>query len=103
MLIFSANKHENLGIGTFEAMMLGACPMVPDKLSYKEMYPEHYKYEAKDEMYSDESYWKMLALCIVDVLDNYSESAYNGIIEDSQQIFQQYFSCDEMIKHLKDL
>ena len=103
MLIFSANKHENLGIGTFEAMMLGACPMVPDKLSYKEMYPEHYKYEAKDEMYSDESYWKMLALCIVDVLDNYTESAYNGIIEDSQQIFQQYFSCDEMIKHLKDL
>ena len=101
MVIFSANKHENLGIGTFEAMMLGSCPLVPDKLSYHEMYPDQYKYDAVEDMYTDESYWKILATFIVDVIDNYDESVYNTIIEDSQAIFKKFFSCDDMLEIIK--
>lgn len=35
---FSASKQETLGIGTYEAMLCGAIPIVPDRLSYSEMY-----------------------------------------------------------------
>lgn len=43
-IVFSANKQETLGIGTFEGMMFGAKPVVPNNLSYKEMYRGIYKY-----------------------------------------------------------
>lgn len=43
-IVFSASKHENLGIGIFEAMMAGCIPLVPDRLSYHEMYSGHWKY-----------------------------------------------------------
>lgn len=102
-VVFSANRHENLGIGTFEAMMLGAFPVVPDKLSYKEMYPKVYKYQTTENMYSDQEYWKLLALWIVDTVDNYNKETYDTIISDSKVILKKYFSCDEMIKHLRGL
>lgn len=35
---FSASKQETLGIGTYEAMLCGAIPIVPNRLSYSEMY-----------------------------------------------------------------
>lgn len=40
-MVFSANEQETLGIGTFEAMMAGCFPIVPQDLSYAEMYPDH--------------------------------------------------------------
>jgi len=44
-VMFSANLQETWGIGTFEAMYLGAVPLVPNRLSYSEMYP-NYVYES---------------------------------------------------------
>lgn len=42
-LCFSAALQETLGIAQFEAMMLGATPFVPRRLSYEEMYfPYHF-------------------------------------------------------------
>lgn len=35
---FSASKQETLGIGTYEAMLCGAVPIVPARLSYNEIY-----------------------------------------------------------------
>lgn len=37
---FSASKQETLGIGTYEAMLCGAIPIVPNRLSYKEIYDD---------------------------------------------------------------
>lgn len=102
-VIFSANRHENLGIGTFEAMLLGAFPIVPDKLSYAEMYPEKYKYKTTETMYSDQEYWKLLALLIVDAVDSYTADTYDQIITDSKSILKKFFSCDQMIEYLREL
>lgn len=44
-IVFSASKQETFGIGTVEAMMLGCIPIVPNELSYKEMYDDMFKYE----------------------------------------------------------
>jgi hypothetical protein len=46
-IIFSANLQETLGISAYEAMLVGAIPMVPDRLSYSEMYDEVFKYPSE--------------------------------------------------------
>jgi glycosyltransferase involved in cell wall biosynthesis len=43
-VVFSANLQETFGIGTVEAMCLGCVPVVPNRLSYKELYNRQFKY-----------------------------------------------------------
>jgi glycosyltransferase involved in cell wall biosynthesis len=43
-IVFSASLQETLGIGCYEGALLGAIPIVPDRLSYKEMYFDMFKY-----------------------------------------------------------
>jgi len=46
-IVFSANQQETLGISCFEGALVGATPMVPDRLSYLEMYDEVFKYPSE--------------------------------------------------------
>lgn len=46
-IVFSANLQETLGIGCWEGMLAGALPLVPDRLSYSEMYSDPFKYPSK--------------------------------------------------------
>ena len=43
-IVFSANLQETLGISCYEGALLDAIPLVPDRLSYTEMYHNHFKY-----------------------------------------------------------
>ena len=43
-IVFSANTQETLGISCFEGALVGSYPMVPDRLSYTEMYGHSFKY-----------------------------------------------------------
>lgn len=45
-MVFSANLQETLGISCYEGMLAGAMPIVPDRLSYKEMYYDLFKYDS---------------------------------------------------------
>lgn len=44
--IFSAALHENLGIATAEAAVLGCVPILPRRCSYKEMYNKSFLYKS---------------------------------------------------------
>tara|TARA_B000000565_G_scaffold117173_1_gene88347 strand:- start:4133 stop:5182 length:1050 start_codon:yes stop_codon:yes gene_type:complete len=46
-VVFSANTQETLGIGCYEGTLVGALPMVPDRLSYSEMYLDDFKYPSE--------------------------------------------------------
>jgi hypothetical protein len=46
-LVFSANLQETLGISCYEGAVVDAIPMVPDRLSYSEMYYEGFKYPSE--------------------------------------------------------
>lgn len=46
-IVFSANTQETLGISCFEGALVNASPLVPDRLSYTEMYDEEYKYPSE--------------------------------------------------------
>lgn len=43
-IVFSASLQETLGISPVEGMFAGAVPVLPDRLSYSEMYPKKYLY-----------------------------------------------------------
>lgn len=38
-IVFSANLQETLGISVYEGAMVGSFPLMPNRLSYKEMWP----------------------------------------------------------------
>jgi glycosyltransferase involved in cell wall biosynthesis len=42
--IVSTALHEFFGIAVLEGVRAGCCPVVPDRLSYKELFPKQYKY-----------------------------------------------------------
>ena len=46
-LVFSANLQETLGISWYEGALVGTLPMVPDRLSYKEMALSEFKYPSE--------------------------------------------------------
>ena len=46
-IVFSANLQETLGISCYEALCVGSVPMVPDRLSYTEMYSDAFKYPSE--------------------------------------------------------
>ena len=43
-MVFSANLQETLGISWYEGALVGALPLVPDRLSYSEMAIHEFKY-----------------------------------------------------------
>lgn len=43
-IVFSANLQETLGISCYEGALAGALPLVPDRLSYSEMYMDLFVY-----------------------------------------------------------
>ena len=46
-IVFSANTQETLGISCYEGALVGASPMVPDRLSYSEMALPEFKYPSE--------------------------------------------------------
>jgi len=64
-VVFSANLQETLGISTgIEGPLLNAIPVVPDRLSYSEMFTDDFKYDS-------ESNIDDIADKIADVVENY--------------------------------
>lgn len=97
-VIFSANKHENLGIGTFEAMTAGCLPLVPNKLSYAEMYSNEFLYDMPSNFYDYPGlYLEPLAQTIIYMVDNYA--SYKETWEkDVVRIQQDFFSGEKMME-----
>lgn len=95
-VVFSCSKHENLGIGVYEAVKSGCVPVVPDKLSYVEMYPRSCRYTIHDDMYTDESKWVNAAELILNIVKTYDKNRFNEALNIAKHVKQRYFSGDNM-------
>ena len=72
-LIFSANLQETLGISGYEGLILETIPMVPDRLSYFEMFDNTFKYPSvwTKSQTSYQQYKPKIIEKIVDYMENY--------------------------------
>ena len=74
-LVFSANLQETLGISGYEGLILDCMVMVPDRLSYTEMFIDSMKYPdvwTRDMQHYQDNKQKIMDR-IVDIMENYSK------------------------------
>jgi hypothetical protein len=86
----------------YEGAIVNAIPMVPDRLSYSEMFADTWKYPS-DWTSSWDSYVKhRKELCdkIVDYMENYRN--YSKFIpQQAHSLNEQFFSCKKLLDMLK--
>jgi hypothetical protein len=100
-IVFSANLQETLGISCYEGAVVDAIPMVPDRLSYTEMYYEGFKYPSSWTE-SFESYTRhKQELChhIVVTMTHY-EKRLPQLKKQTSDLSMNFFSCNNFLKNL---
>jgi hypothetical protein len=73
-VVFSANLQETLGISWYEGVLVNAIPMMPDRLSYREMALSDFKYPTHwtESWDSYNEYRTEVAAKLQDYMDNYT-------------------------------
>jgi len=100
-MVFSANLQETLGISCYEGALAGAIPMVPDRLSYTEMYSDDFKYPS-EWTESWESYMKnkdRLISTIIEYIEHHDHYK-KQVKELANSLHENYFSCNGLRKVL---
>lgn len=93
-IVFSANLQETLGISCYEGALVGAIPMVPDRLSYTEMYSDEYKYPSEwtESWVSYLTHKTEIIQHIKDTMENYDARA-QGLNTLATHLKDEFFSC----------
>ena len=96
-VVFSANLQETLGISCYEGSIVDAIPMVPDRLSYTEMYYDTFKYPSEWTENYDRYQENRQQLCyrIMQYMDNY-ERFVPTIRKQSRDLSEQFFSAGNL-------
>ena len=101
-IVFSANLQETLGISCYEGAVVDAIPMVPDRLSYREMYMDNFKYPSKwTESFDSYTVFRP-DLCreIIQHMDNYT-TRIPKIKSQAHNLHTDFFSANELLKYIK--
>ena len=100
--MISTALQETLGITGFEGLCLGVIPMVPDRLSYSEMYSDEFKYPSA----WSESYETADIDSLVDrvkhYIDNY-ETISQSLDNERQRLQDKFFSATNLYDNLNTL
>jgi len=97
-LVFSANLQETLGISWYEGAIVGALPMVPDRLSYSEMALPKFKYPS--EWTQDLDSYKKHKQKVMNLITDYMENYKNYLPDLNKQVTKlngDYFSCKGLL------
>jgi glycosyltransferase involved in cell wall biosynthesis len=101
-IVFSANLQETLGISCYEGAVVDAIPMVPDRLSYTEMYYDTFLYPSKwtESFESYKVYRPDLCAKIIEHMDNYS-TRIPTIHKQSRDLYEHFFSAGQLLNNIK--
>jgi hypothetical protein len=101
-MVFSANLQETLGISCYEGAVVDAIPMVPDRLSYSEMYFDVFKYESKwtESWDSYNVYRSDLCRAIMTHMDYY-ETRLPLLKQQTASLTANFFSAKDMLRNIK--
>ena len=100
-IVFSANLQETLGISCYEGAVVDAIPMVPDRLSYTEMYYDTFKYPS-EWTESFESYIvhrKELCAKIIQYMTNY-DKMLPTLKKQTFDLTENFFSAKILLEHV---
>ena len=101
-IVFSANLQETLGISCYEGCIVDAVPMVPDRLSYREMYFDQFKYPSEWTESFDGYEKHKYEIChyIVDMMENYDKHLVE-LQKQTSQLTKLFFSAKELYGRLR--
>lgn len=100
-MVFSANLQETLGISCYEGAVVDAIPMVPDRLSYSEMYYDTFKYPSvwTESFAAYETHRLNLCCAITQHMDHY-DTRLPDIQQQSATLQKQFFSASALLQHV---
>jgi hypothetical protein len=101
-MVFSANLQETLGISCYEGAVVDAIPLVPDRLSYTEMYYDTFKYTSKwtEDFNSYTVYRPDLCRKIIELMDNYN-SMIPSVKKQTKDLHDNFFSANNLLHNIK--
>ena len=101
-IVFSANLQETLGISCYEGTLVNAIPMVPDRLSYSEMYHEGFKYPSEwtESFEKYEAYRDHLCHHIVTTMTHYDKRV-EQVQTQATDLTEQFFSAGKLLEHIR--
>jgi hypothetical protein len=101
-IVFSANLQETLGISCYEGAIVDAIPMVPDRLSYTEMYYDSFKYPSEWTESFEAYQVHRPEICgkIIQYMDNYHKFIPT-VRKQSKDLHDTFFSASELLKHIE--
>ena len=101
-IVFSANLQETLGISCYEGTLVDAVPMVPDRLSYKEMYSDAFRYPSEwtESWNSYLEHKQELIDIIVWSIENY-ESRIKLVRANAASLTDNFFSATNLINNVR--
>jgi len=90
-IVFSANLQETLGISVYEGSMMGVFPLMPDRLSYSEMWPEGTLYPSvwTESFESYLNYKNNLIDVIKRILSAYTEKNTPKMVYENRRVAEQ--------------
>jgi hypothetical protein len=100
-IVFSANLQETLGISCYEGALVDAIPMVPDRLSYTEMYFDGFKYPSDWTLNWDSYLQHRQELChhIIVTMTHY-EKRLVQLRKQTEALSERFFSAQELYNRL---
>jgi hypothetical protein len=101
-MVFSANLQETLGISCYEGAVVDAIPMVPDRLSYTEMYYDIFKYDSKwtESWESYNVYRPDLCREIMSHMDYYN-TRLPQVKKQTEALYEHFFSASGLLNNIK--
>ena len=101
-IVFSANLQETLGISCYEGALVDAIPMVPDRLSYTEMYYEGFKYPSEwtESFEKYEVYRQQLCHHIIATMTHYDKRVPQ-VRKQAADLTELFFSADKLLEMIK--
>jgi glycosyltransferase involved in cell wall biosynthesis len=101
-IVFSCSLQETLGIGCYEGAIVDAIPMVPDRLSYSEMYYDGFTYPTEWTRDWDSYMQHRQELCHhIIVTMTYYEKRLPTLRKQTQELTDNFFSATALLENIK--
>jgi hypothetical protein len=101
-IVFSCNLQETLGISMYEGALVNAVPLVPDRLSYSEMFAGIFKYPSEyTESWDSYIAHKSEVMDMITYHINYYDRTLPLIQAQADSLHHRFFSATALLDNLK--